>query len=150
MRDTYVTSQVSVCNVCTKKRDNVAPKLVESGDTGRCLCSHPKGTCHNLSRGRVSADGSVSRVCNSRVLDEVGVHDSCAIEGEALRKLNKGNSICAKVDLRWNTLESSQFLVCWRILAVVGNLGCTSALKVRSYLDIARAWNLVLQVGASC
>jgi len=39
--------------------------------------------------------------------------------------------------------------ICWRIVAVVRDLGGTSTLKVRSYLDIARAGNLVLQVGAS-
>jgi len=40
--------------------------------------------------------------------------------------------------------------ICWRIVAVVRDLGGTSTLKVRSYLDIARAGNLVLQVGAGC
>ena len=43
-----------------------------------------------------------------------------------------------------------QTFICRRVFAIVRDLGCASAFEVGSNLDIARAWDLVLQVGASC
>jgi hypothetical protein len=64
------------------------PKLVESGDTSSSLRAHTKSTCDDLGSVGVSTNWSMASVCDSRVLDEVGINHSCSVKGESLSEFH--------------------------------------------------------------